>query len=285
LFYLKRNNTSNTGFVISVIVLLFLLHPNQTQLNGVAYGSTSESTAVSPISPPDSPLGSIPLMLVDQIAFMISGANPSVNGDSVKEVVERLTLQTQGKGGNAEQSLIRIIEQVSQNSTGPVANSIINLALREGNAQPQQQPIAPQPQQQPATPQQQPIAPQAQQQPIVPQPQQQPATPQQQPIAPQAQQQPATPQQQQTPSSPQPAQKVILPQQNPEPPGQNVTGQGTNPNGLNDLRSQGLPVDEPGVCYTQGDLGTEPIDCEDLRGEKGGSGDSGESEDDESESE
>jgi hypothetical protein len=244
LFYLKRNNTSNTGFVISVIVLLFLLHPNQTQLNGVAYGSTSESTAVSPISPPDSPLGSIPLMLVDQIAFMISGANPSVNGDSVKEVVERLTLQTQGKGGNAEQSLIRIIEQVSQNSTGPVANSIINLALREGNAQPQQQPIAPQPQQQPAIPQQQ-----------------------------------------QTPSSPQPAQKVILPQQNPEPPGQNVTGQGTNPNGLNDLRSQGLPVDEPGVCYTQGDLGTEPIDCEDLRGEKGGSGDSGESEDDESESE
>ena len=44
-----------------------------------------------------------------------------------------------------------------------------------------------------------------------------------------------------------------------------------------------IPIVEPGVYYTQGDLGIEPIDCEDLREEKDEFGDSAESEDDESE--
>ena len=255
LFCLKRNNVFNTGFVIFVIVSSFFSHTNQIQLDSVAYGSTSESTAVSPVSPPPSPLGSVSRLLVDQAAFMISIANPSVNNETVKEVVERLALQTQGKGGNAEQSLVRMIEQISQNSTGPLVSNIINLALMDGNTQPPP----------PPPPQQPPIAPQAQEQP---------------PIAPQAQEQ-----QQQPQSSVQPTHSKIVPQQNPETPEQNVTGQETNQNVLNDLRRQGLLVDDPGVCYTQGDLGIEPIDCEDLRGEEGESGRSGESDDDESESE
>jgi tetratricopeptide (TPR) repeat protein len=124
-------------FIISIIIFstLFFSYSNPTSLNTIAYGSFSPSS-----------LSGENQQLIDKIAIKITEAKPSADYVSVKKVLERLALQKQNKGENIQESLTKILNQVSQNPESKVVDSIVNLALKESPSNTQQQnQLTPQP--------------------------------------------------------------------------------------------------------------------------------------------
>jgi len=81
---------------------------------------------------------------VTVIANRIANANPSVSADSVKLVLQDLAVQTQGKGGNVEESLTKLLEQVSQEPAGILAMSIKDRTSQQQgiSSQPQEQQLS-----------------------------------------------------------------------------------------------------------------------------------------------
>ncbi|MGD9674254.1 MAG: VWA domain-containing protein, partial [Candidatus Nitrosocosmicus sp.] len=93
--------------------------------------SPVENIYLSP-DPSDSILKPTEMQTVDQIAAVIAGSNPSISFESAKNVIEGLALQTYNKGGSVQDALNGILEQVTQDINGRVANTISNLASRSG---------------------------------------------------------------------------------------------------------------------------------------------------------
>ena len=129
-FTFRIFNTIIIFIIIFSSSLLFFSYSNPTSLNTIAYGSSSSPSSLSGQNQ----------QLIDKIAIKITEAKPSADYVSVKKVLETLALQKQNTGGNAQESLTKIFNQVSQNPKSIVADNIANLALQESASNTQQQP-------------------------------------------------------------------------------------------------------------------------------------------------
>ena len=122
--------SSILGFTLIFIIFssLFFSYSNPTSLNTIAYGSSSLS------------LSSQNQKIIDKVTIKVTEAKLSANYISVKKVLERLALQTQNNGENVQESLNKILNQVSQNHESKVVDKIANLTLEESFSNTQQQP-------------------------------------------------------------------------------------------------------------------------------------------------
>ena len=132
---MKSSSIFGFTFIILIIIfsssLLFFSYSNPTSINNIAYGSSSSSS---------SSLSGQNQQLIDKIAIKVTEAKPSADYVSVKKVIERVALQKHNKGGNVQESLTNILNQVSQNPESIVVDNIVNLALKESASNTQQQP-------------------------------------------------------------------------------------------------------------------------------------------------
>jgi tetratricopeptide (TPR) repeat protein len=140
-----KNSIFRFTFIIIFIIFLssslFSLYSNPNPVINITYGSSSSSS-----------ISGENQQLIDKIAIKITDAKPSADYISVKKVLERLALQEQNKGGNAQESLTKILNQISLNlGESKVVDKIVNLALKESSSYIQQQ----QQEQQPSNTQQQ----------------------------------------------------------------------------------------------------------------------------------
>jgi tetratricopeptide (TPR) repeat protein len=72
-------------------------------------------------------------LLIDQIAIKLTDANPTVDYDTIKRTLETSALQTQSKGENVQKALNYLLQQVTKDGKGPVAQNIIDRAMKENN--------------------------------------------------------------------------------------------------------------------------------------------------------
>lgn len=127
-------------FILFTTVIIFFFS-TLVQISTSAYGSTLEFNRVSlnqSHSLISSLLSTSNQKLVDQIVTNITASNPSVATDYVNKLVQRSAILVQYKGGNVEQHINRLLQHVSQNPNGQIANNITKLASKEDNTlQPQ----------------------------------------------------------------------------------------------------------------------------------------------------